>query len=802
MIDLQKNNAPKPLDDNGKMDDSGKKTVQTTAKTKARQTLRKTIGTTIENIVTPLVVQGRRADRLISQNKQFKTFMHAIPLDYVGWSRSGVGVVSPNFQSNFGLDNLRGFKDVMSLFAYESRIDLQDAYEKLKENNREFNLILKCAKSDNVYEVIGAVATLNPKDDIFYVLWFRDITDTYQGLFEKESVINHLKRAEVLYQSSFEGFPFPLWIRNEYGEIFWCNKAYARIFDMIPAQLIQQQKELFPDGRSRDLAENAFKAGRTQVIKDHIVVEGDRRFVEVREIPLPESTQNLGYLWDLTEQERLEQELKTLSDANSEVLGQINLPVAIFNKDTSLEFYNRGYQKLWQLSEKWLDTKPRLNEILNRMRDNRRLPEQVDFRKYVQHWQGLFTSIIDTHEEMVFLPDGTALRMVVVPHPKGGIMVTFEDVTSRLELESSYNTLIAVQKETIDNLAEGVSVFGVDGRLKLYNKVYKKIWRLNDGNLANEPHISELVEFVSEFFEKSEWPEIKEKLVSSCVARTSKTGRFMRKDGTILDYALVPLPDGALLCSYVDVTDTVNVEQALREKNIALEETDTLKAGFLANVSYQLRTPLNALVGFADILNQEYFGPVNEKQQEYVQGILQAGGRLVSLIDDILDLSTIQAGYLALNYEEITIKDMIASLEEMVQSLNPDKKLSLTFSLKKDLGKATLDERRIRQVLMNLIKNAVQNTPKAGQVTLEVSRQKGHIVFIVTDNGRGITEEQMQQIFKPFARMERSKEQQGAGIGLSLVKSIVDLHQGTLDIQSQVGEGTVVTVIIPADSPV
>ena len=131
-----------------------------------KKTVQNTVQKTIDHVVTPLMVQGRRADRLITQNKQYKTFMHAIPMDYVGWSRNGVAVVSPHFKENFALDNLRGFKDILSLFAYESRVELQDSYEKLKENDVEFTLILKCAKSDRIFEVNGTQAALNKRDDI------------------------------------------------------------------------------------------------------------------------------------------------------------------------------------------------------------------------------------------------------------------------------------------------------------------------------------------------------------------------------------------------------------------------------------------------------------------------------------------------------------------------------------------------------------------------------------------------------------------------------------------------------------
>jgi PAS domain S-box-containing protein len=203
----------------------------------------------------------------------------------------------------------------------------------------------------------------------------------------------------------------------------------------------------------------------------------------------------------------------------------------------------------------------------------------------------MFTGLIDPYEDMLHLPDSSALRMLVIPHSMGGLMMTFEDVTSRLELESSYNTLIAVQKETLDNLGEAVAVFGSNGRLRLSNPSFGNLWGLHPEDLEGEPHVTTIVEKTKPFFTKEEWPARKEELVARGLDRTLHEGRLTRADGSLVDFTTVPLPDGGVLLTYSDVTDTVRVENALREKNAALEAAEQLKLDFLANVSYQLRTP-------------------------------------------------------------------------------------------------------------------------------------------------------------------------------------------------------------------
>ena len=194
--------------------------------------------------------------------------------------------------------------------------------------------------------------------------------------------------------------------------------------------------------------------------------------------------------------------------------------------------------------------------MLELLRERRRLPEYADFRAFKQQRLRLFTTLLEPLEELTYIPDGTTLRSRISPHPLGGLLVTYEDVTDNLVLERSYNTLIAVQRETLDNLYEGVAVVGGDGRLKLTNPAYARIWHLPPESLSAEPHISEIVEESKGFFDYGEdWSGYKDRIIARLTDRAPRTGRLARTDGSVLDYACVPLPDGAILLSYVDVTD-------------------------------------------------------------------------------------------------------------------------------------------------------------------------------------------------------------------------------------------------------
>jgi signal transduction histidine kinase len=381
----------------------------------------------------------------------------------------------------------------------------------------------------------------------------------------------------------------------------------------------------------------------------------------------------------------------------------------------------------------------------------------------------------------------------------GGLMMTFEDVTSRLALETSYNTLMAVQRETLENLAEGVSVFGPDGRLKFYNPRFMTLWNLNPEDLEGEPHIAEIVEKTHKFF-KLGWKDIEEILTNMGLDRNEQRQQLNRDDDTVIECVSMPLPDGGVMVTHRDITDTMRAEIALREKAQALEDAEKLKLDFLANVSYQLRTPLNAMTGFAEILSNRYFGALNEKQDEYTKGILEAGHRLMSLIDDILDLSTIEAGYMSLKLESIEVLKLITEITNLTREWAAREKLQIILDCPDDIGIIKADTRRLKQIIINLIRNAISFTPANGTITL-IARSKGsEITIAVQDSGIGIAYDEQAKLFAPFQRASTATangQATGPGLGLSLVRNIIQLHGGTVKLKSKSGEGTTVTLTLP-----
>jgi signal transduction histidine kinase len=753
------------------------------------------------------------ADDLRAEMRRLEAFLAAIPGEYCGFSSDGNVVYSAKFLDLMGLNQLENIHDIQNILNLSDAAILEGLFNRLQEEGKEFSVNVKSNNGAQNFNLSGNRGCALNGQEFFDILWLKDITEdkNKSSFYEKKN--KEIEEKIKKFQHSLNALPTPAWVRGIDGNITWCNTAYTSTVESTFDEVIKMQKEISLKSKDtaiksiKDLTKKVQKNNSQQKITGHIICGGKRHFVEITESPLQEFDNIFGIIHNLDREEELDTELQRHLSANKTLLEQLRSSIALFNANHELEFFNSSFSEFWGLEDQWLNSRPKLGDILEKLREMRRLPEQADFRNYKKTWLNMFTRLIDPHEEMMYLPDGAALRMLVVPHPMGGLMMIFEDVTSRLELESSYNTLIAVQKETLDNLAEGVAVYGGDGRLKLSNPSFAELWGLNPEDVEGEPHINTLVNKTSKFFSNEQWEEKKKIIISHGIERKVQEGRLSRNDSTLLEYATVPLPDGGVLVSYFDVTDSVKVENALREKNAALEAAEQLKTDFLANVSYQLRTPLNAIMGFAEILGNQYFGDLNDKQKEYSSGIQEAGGKLVKLIDDILDLSTIEAGYLELNMTEFGIHETLHDLHAITQEWGRKEKITVSLNCPKDIGSLIADESRIKQILLNLIHNAINFTPEKGAIKISVVRDKEFMKFTVKDNGIGISKSDLERVFEPFERaviehradMSSASLSRGAGLGLSLVKNIVTLHGGTVDIDSVPDKGTTVTINIPLE---
>jgi PAS domain S-box-containing protein len=252
-----------------------------------------------------------------------------------------------------------------------------------------------------------------------------------------------------------------------------------------------------------------------------------------------------------------------------------------------------------------------------------------------------------------------------------------------------------------------------------------------------------------------------------------------------------------------DISERKKVEDELLRQREQAEAASQTKTRFLANMSHELRTPLNAIIGFSDILNKELFGPLgSERYLDYAQLINESGALLLDLINDLLDMSKIEAGKFELNYEDTAAAELTAACVRIVSRRAEEKGLIINVEREPDRFMFQADQRAMKQIVLNLLTNAVKFTTK-GSVDLRVARDGDWVRIVVRDSGIGIPAHVLPKLGTPFeqANTEASRQQSGSGLGLALVKSLTQLHGGSMAIDSVEGEGTTVTVVIPANKP-
>lgn len=600
--------------------------------------------------------------------------------------------------------------------------------------------------------------------------------------------------AAIDFRALLNALPVPVWIRDKTLSLKWGNRAWLETTGAPDIETARRGQSAL-EKSERDLAATARSQGETIEAKRYAVIGGSRRALQITEIPVENGI--IGTASDVTEVAAGEAKLQQHIDAHTDTLDKLATAVAIFGPDQRLTFYNRAYQTLWGLPDKWLERHPSDGEILDRLREERKLAEQRHYHDWKKERLELYKTARDyPSEDLWHVPGGKTLRVVAQPHPFGGLTFLYEDVTERLSLESSYNTLIKVQTATLNTLQEGVAVFGPDGRLKLYNAAFGRLWSLTPKDLADEPHVRTIAEACSQKYgDTPVWERLIQAIVAG--AETEKRmGEIERNDRSILALGLSPLPDGATLATFTDVTDRFRIEHVLRERAEALEAADRLKSEFIKHVSYELRTPLNTIVGFGQLLASEEFGSLNLRQTGYVKDILEASNTLTSLVSDILDLALIESGALRLELSRIDLSVMLNDVAAHAREWGGKVGLSLEVDCPADAGIFVADERRVRQVVFNLLSNAFKYTPKGGVIVLGGRIESDNVQVWVQDNGPGMDPDMRAKAFEKFSAKTAAGQRGGAGLGLALVNRFVELHDGWVEIDSSTS-GTLVRCHLP-----
>jgi signal transduction histidine kinase len=731
-----------------------------------------------------LLIQLQR--RLMAAEAQLKTDVHAL----VVWEQGQPPrIAAHNLKRELGVPKiLQEFLRFSMWLDAEGAQELAQGLDGLLKEARSFSRVLKTAAGTHV-EVEGRVAGHRA------ILRLRDAAGARLELAKAEEGLKRDRRDAELFRSLAEGMPAPVWLRSQDGRIEWANAAYFRTIGAARDDASPQRTPELLEARQQRIVETVLRGGR--VYRDHInvVLGGERRAFEV--VSVPYAGASLTVATDVGALDAVRGELVRHREASDRTLDRVSTAVAVFGADQRLTFHNHAYAKLWRLDPAWLQTHPSDGEILDRLREQRQLPEEADYRAWKARQLAVYGQKSE-REDWWHLPDGSTVHVVAEQRPDGGVTYLFDDVTERLALESRHNAVVSAQRETLDHLKEGVAVFSSDGRLRLSNPAFARIWRLNPSDLERGPHIDEVIRRCRTLYDdEPTWTRLTRAVTTLAEERQRIEGQMVRPDDSIIAYAGLPLPDGALLLTFIDITDSKRFERVLVERNEALETAGRLKSQFISHVSYELRTPLTNIIGFSELLTSPRTGELNDKQREYLGDISASSKTLLAIINDILDLATIDAGGFELKLAPVRAAAIIEAAAQGVRERLNRAKLRLDIRIAAGIDSFVADENRVKQVLYNLLSNAIGFSEVGDTVTVSCEREAHMIAFTVRDQGAGIPEEHQRRVFDRFESRTQGSKHRGAGLGLALVKSLVELHGGDVTLVSAPGKGTEVRARFP-----
>lgn len=670
-----------------------------------------------------------------------------------------------------------------------SASELERTIETLRSDAHSFDMVVETNR-DEILEVQGRVSGGRA------FVRFIALNNLRAELAELKIERERLQGSITLFQSLMDAIEQPVWRRDNAGRLAWVNHAYSDAVDAIaPAHAIDEGREFLGT-----VAREKIRASVTPDSPYHdrvsTVVHGNRTIYEI--VDVVAASGSAGMAIDVSEAEAVREELKRTLRSHAETLDHLATPVAIFDRDRRLQFYNQAFVSLWALDLSFLDSRPDNNELLDRLRGENKLSEPLNWRVWKEEALSVYQAL-DTKTDLWHLPQGQTLRVIATAHPQGGATWVFENLTEQVDLETRYNTLVMVQGETIDHLSEGVAVFGPDGRIRLSNPAFRALWGITAEQAKPGVHIRAIEEACAPSYDQPDgWRRFGQMLTNCDDERPSLQGTLELFSGLILDYAVTPLPNAQTMLTFVDMTASASAERALMEKNEALRRADEIKNDFVQHVSYELRSPLTNIIGFTDLLKTPGVGPLNERQAEYIEHISTSSSLLLTIVNDILDLATVDAGIMQLDYEEISIDDLLDDVAMQIADRLQENQMTLEITAPQGIGSIVADPQRLKQILLKLLTNATNFAPEGSSITLTCRRDATDVYFSVSDSGPGIPQDMLSTIFNRFSSTPRGGKRSGAGLGLSIVESFVQLHKGEVTIESRPGAGTTVSCRIPS----
>ena len=632
------------------------------------------------------------------------------------------------------------------------------------------------------------------------LVWVFDFTESERELAQLRREAARAREDFGALVGLIEAAPIPMWFRGNDHKLRLVNAAYVSAVGASgPEAVVEGQIELVEESGGQSPAEVARRAADRRKPVERVVtatINGARRTLRVTDLPLA-AEGVAGYAIDIEDMEEVARAFRAFRDAQRSMLDQISIGVAQFDPERRISFANQPFYRVFNLPTGVVGERTAFEQVLRLARDANRIPEVRDFPAWREERVAWFRRN-EPIEEHWPLPDSIHLRIVAQPMPDGGLVLIADDRTEQLALSAGRDTLLRTRAATFDNLFEALAIFAPGGHVDLWNRGFPHAWGIEPEQLEARPQAAALLEAIAgKLADRSRIGAIGEVIRMATLDRNRGEGVAELADGRTLEFACVPLPDGNGLFTVLDVTASRQAEEALRERNRALEEADAVMTRFLANMSYEFRTPLTSIGGFAELLVSGVAGELGPQAREYAEAIAQSVGKLTEQVENVLDLSQSEAGLMPLNKQPLELLPLLSKIVRQRETRILD--AGITLNLRGDAGRQiAADAAQLQRAFAHLIDNAIAATGRDGRITIEIKPLAHGLCVTIADTGKGMTQPELARALEGLrASGDGTVTERRQGLGLPLARRLIEAHGGTLELASRKGTGTTATVTLP-----
>jgi len=687
------------------------------------------------------------------------------------------------------------FEDVFAALSKKSAKALYKRIQILMQVGDAFSLQIDAPDCGRMLQATGMRADEYTAGRMTSVVWFSDISRQLDAEKTTSEELATLQHDRSRYRAALDAVPVPIWLRDDDLDLTFCNSAYARAVGAHdPMQARKDSLEILKgsDGREgRSLAARARASGTSRDAHEVIALGGVLRHFDIRETPLfphgatavmaseiPELRGTVGVALDVTAHHSVKTELVRHDEAHALVLERLGTAMVVFASDQRLQFYNTAFERLWQLDREWLDSEPDYGTLLEVLRDRRQLPEVANFPAYKAEELAAFTDLLEPIESLMHLPGGATLRRVISPHPLGGLLLTYEDVTDTLALERSYNTLIDVQAETLNHLQEAVAVFDGTGVLRLSNAAFATLWDLPEvrpqpgGTEAtgNALRFHEVVDFQSNFLSDANARNaFSASMANVRHQRQLQTGVLPHIDFGPVQWQAAPVADGGLVLSYA---------------RVSAGGDGTLPH---ADIAAMLAGAMQSIAGWGDVLAHGHYGELNPRQKAYVESICDNAAAIdrVLLAAEELGDGTAKTATAETVDVHMALSHVLASVRDRAQR----REVELYFDCVPDIGRHRLWKEGFQRLMGMMFDMALASTSATDSMSLAAQRDAGGgLTITLADVGAGW------DVPNSADGTETKAVDRAASARFAVIRAYAETQGWRFDLVTVPGEGTTVTL--------